>query len=51
MLTEYSDYANVFSYDLSIEFPKYTGINNYAIDLVEQKQPPFSLIGSISLLK
>lgn len=37
ILLEYPDYVNVFSSDLVIEFPEYTEITNYAIDLVEEK--------------
>ena len=32
---EYSDFADVFSLDLASELPKHTGINDYAIKLVE----------------
>ena len=31
---EYADFANVFSLDLASKPPEYTGINNYAIELV-----------------
>ena len=32
---EYSDFADVFSSDLAFKLPKYTGINDHAIELVE----------------
>ena len=32
---KYADFADVFSPDLASELPKHTGINNYAIKLVD----------------
>ena len=32
---KYSDFADVFLPDLAFELPKYTGINNYTIELVD----------------
>ena len=32
--TEYSDFADVFSSELASELPEHTGINNHAIELV-----------------
>ena len=32
---EYSDFADIFFPDLASELPKHTGINDYAIELVE----------------
>ena len=32
---EYADFANVFSPDLASELPEHTGINDYAIELVD----------------
>lgn len=34
VLSEYADFADVFSAKLAIELPKYTRINNHAIELV-----------------
>ena len=44
---DYSDFANVFSPDLTSELPKHTGINNHAIELVEDQQPPYGPIYSL----
>ncbi len=44
---EYSDYADVFSFDLTIELPENTGINKHAIELIEGKQPPHGPIYSL----
>ena len=39
---KYSDFADSFSPDLAFELPKYTGINNHAINLVKScQQPPY----------
>ncbi len=37
---EYTDYASVFSFDLVMKLPENTGINEHAIELVGDKQPP-----------
>lgn len=37
ILAEYSDYANVFSSDLTIELPKNTDMNNHTIELEDDK--------------
>lgn len=34
---KYANYINIFFLDLTIELPKNTGINEYAIELVEGK--------------
>ena len=44
---EYSDFADVFSPDLASKLPEHTGINNYAIELVEGQQPPYGPIYSL----
>ena len=43
---EYADYADVFSPNLPIELFENTGINKYAIELSDGKQPPSGLIYS-----
>ncbi len=48
ILSEYADFAVVFSFDLAMELPENTGINEYAIELVEGKQPPYEPIYSLS---
>ena len=47
VLTKYSDNVDVFSLDLASELPKYTGINNYAIELVKDQQPFYKPIYSL----
>ena len=44
---EYSDFSNVFSLDSVAELPEYTGINNHPINLLDNKQPPYSPIYSL----
>ena len=44
---KYSDFADVFSPDLASKFPKHTGINDHAIELVEGQQPPYGPIYSL----
>ena len=45
---KYSDFADVFSADLASKLPKYTEINDYAIELVEGcQQPPYGPIYSL----
>ena len=44
ILTEYSDFKDVFSPEFASELFEYTGINNYAIKLVDDWQPPYGLI-------
>ena len=46
--SKYVDFANVFLSKLAIELLKYTGINNYAIKLVDHWQPLYSLIYSLN---
>ncbi len=45
---KYSDYANIFSSDLAMELSENTGINEYAIKLIERKQPPYGPIYALS---
>ena len=44
---KYADYADVFSFDLAMELPKNTGINEHAIKLQNGKQPSYKLIYSL----
>lgn len=48
---EYANYADIFSFDLAMELPESTGINEYAIELVEEKQPPYRPIHAFSLVE
>lgn len=43
---EYTNYADVFSFDLAMELLENTGINKHAIKLQEGKQPPYGPIYS-----
>ena len=42
--TEYSDFSDIFSSDSAAELPEHTGINDYSIDLLDDKQSPHSPI-------
>ena len=44
---EYFDYSGIFSFENAVKLPEYTGMNNYIIELVENKQPPFRFIYSL----
>ena len=44
---EYANYADVFSPNLVMELPENTDINEYVIELAEDKQPPYSAIYSL----
>ena len=44
---EYSNYSDVFSAECTAELSENTGINEYAIELEEDKQPPFGPIYSL----
>ena len=45
--TEYSNYSDVFSAENAAELPENTGMNEHAIELEENKQPPFGPIYSL----
>ncbi len=47
VLSEYADFADVFSPKLAAELPEYTGINDHAIELVDDWQPPYGRIYSL----
>ena len=47
VLAEYLDFADVFSPNLAFELLKHTGINDYAIKLVDGQQPPYRPIYSL----
>ena len=48
---EYSDFVDVFFPKLALELPDYTGINDHAIELVDDWQPPYAPIYSLSLVE
>lgn len=41
VLPEYSNFVDVFSLEVTVEFLKHIGINNHTIDLIDSKQPPY----------
>ena len=47
ILTEYSDFAEVFSSELASELLEYTRIKNHAIELVDNQQPLYGPIYSL----
>ena len=47
VLSKYADYADVFSFDLAMELPENTSINEHAIKLQNGKQPPYGPIYSL----
>ena len=44
VFAEYSDFADVFPLDLASKLPEHTGINDYAIELLQSQQPPYGPI-------
>lgn len=51
ILSEYTDYTNVFLLDSAAELPKHTGIHYYPIELINDKQPLNSLIYSLGSIE
>lgn len=51
MPPEYSAYTNVFSSNMTMEFPKNTSINKYTIKLVEKKQSSYEPIYTLRLIE
>ena len=49
--TEYYDFADVFSPELTSELPEHTRINDHAIKLVDNWQPPYGPIYSIGSIE
>ena len=47
VLVKYSDYSNIFSAENAVKLLENTGINEHAIKLEEDKQPPFGPIYSL----
>ncbi len=45
--SEFADFADVFSPKLAAERPEHTGINDHAIELVDNWQPPYGSIYSL----
>lgn len=51
MPSKYSDYADIFSFNLAIKLSKNTNINEYIINLIEDKQLPYKPIYTQSLVE
>ena len=49
--SKYSDYADIFSFDLTMKLPKNIGINEHAIKLQDSKQPPYGPIYTLEPVK
>ncbi len=52
VLSKYTDFADVFSPKLAAELSEHTGINDHAIELVDDQQPLYDIIynlGSVEL--
>ena len=47
IFTEYSDFSNIFSSDPAAELLEHNKINDYPINLLNDKQPPYSPIYSL----
>lgn len=51
VFSKYSDYANIFSFDLAIELSENMSINEHAIKLIDGKQSPYGPIYTLSLVE
>ena len=51
VFTKYANFTNIFFLDLAFKLPKYTGINNHAIKLVDGQQLFYRPIYSLKLVK
>ena len=45
--SQYTDLVDIFSKDLVTKLPKYTRINDHAVNLVKEQQPPYGLVYSL----
>ncbi len=48
---EYTNFTDIFSPKLAAELPEHTGINDHAIELVDDRQPPYGPIYSLEPVK
>ena len=48
--TEYFDFSNVFSSDSAEKLPEHNGINDYPINLLDNKQLPYGPIYNLGLV-
>ena len=51
VLVKYSDYSNIFSVKIAAKLPKYSKIDNHAIELKKIEQLPFGFIYSPKLVE
>ncbi len=51
MLSKYADFADFFSPKLATELSEYIGINDYAIEFVDDWQPLYSPIYSLGSME
>ena len=51
ILVEYSDFSNVFSSDSAAKLLEHNGINDYPINLLDDKQPSYGPIYSLGLVE
>ena len=49
--SQYTDFVDVFLPKLAAELSKYMRINNHAIELVDDQQPPYVSIYSLALVE
>lgn len=50
ILSKYTDFIDIFSSDLIVQFLKHTKINNYATELIDSKHWPYEPIYSLRLV-
>ena len=48
---KYVNFTDIFTLDMASEFFEHTEINNYAIKLVDNQQPPYRPIYSLGLVE
>ena len=51
VFVKYANFLDVFFLDLSSKLPEHTGINNYAIELINSQQLPYRSIYSLKLVE
>ena len=47
IFAEYSKFSNIFLLDPMVNLPEHTRINHHSINLLDDKQPPYSPIYSL----
>lgn len=51
ILAKYTDYVDIFSFNLAIELLKNSGINKYIIKLIEDKYPSYGFHNILSSIE